>query len=33
MAPAKAAGTLGRIMRAPRLDNPADAGLEDAMTR
>jgi hypothetical protein len=33
MAPAKAADAFGRILRAPRLDNPAFAGLEGAMAR
>jgi hypothetical protein len=32
MAPAKAAIAGARILRAPRLDNPAFAGLEGAMT-
>jgi hypothetical protein len=32
LAPAKAATVSGRIMRAAWLENPADAGLEGAMT-
>jgi len=32
LAPAKAATVGARILRAPRLNYPADAGLEDAMT-
>jgi hypothetical protein len=32
MTPAKAAIVAARILRAPRLDNPAFAGLEGAMT-
>jgi len=33
MAPAKAVGAPGRIACAPRLDNPASAGSEGAMTQ